>query len=289
MPRRKYLNDCFIVLGAMILGHTSVCVAQQPVESPSAEACFGGFVDAIVHPPRDEVPASFHLDRMRREAQVRAAPATFEPLVREALRLPPPKDVAVSEKRRAREGDEPEEFRRRTAKAMAAAQVLPLLGRKICDSLLTEFFPVHVELARAAEQDVVAKAAISETDRRISAGRAAWYASRCADLIGAATAAQSEVLLEPVFALIAGGKQLPWINLRAMTYLESFPQKRPEHVKRLKAILTSDRDLGSDRRHNIEKAIARMEQAEAEAHPGKSEVGGDMPSPGPAPVKSDPK
>ncbi|MBX3376069.1 MAG: hypothetical protein KF678_03590 [Phycisphaeraceae bacterium] len=206
----------------------------------------------------------------RRETLVRSNPSSFVPVIREALRLPKPEDLQVPTTKEGRTEDAPEQYRKQLATCNAAYQVLALLPAVMRDPILRDTFdamltkgreaalryqPEYLEWIRAGRPKDT-EAAVMTNSRRAS-----WYLFRAGGAITCATSARSEVLVEPVFALLAseGGG----LAQTCVDYLERFPQRYEEFIRRLSEILDSGRPLGSDRRYNIEQAIKRMEASKS--------------------------
>lgn len=208
-------------------------------------------------------------DQARLEANVRSSPKAYVPLIREALTLPKPEDLQVPTTQEGRLEDATEQYRKQLAGCGAAYQVLALLPAEMRDPILRETYDKMLAMSRTvgeryqpemlewvrAGRPKEDEAAVMTNNRR-----ATWYFIQAAGAITCATKARSEVLVEPVFTLLAskdGG-----LAQTCVTYLERFPLRHDEFLRRLNEILDSDgpdRPLDFDRRYNIEQSIKRMQ------------------------------
>lgn len=207
--------------------------------------------------------------RERREAAIRSSPGAFVPLVREALVLPKPEELHVPTTPKGLYSDGTEAHREQEAGCTVAARILSLFPADMGDPLLVEYFGKvqaavrsHAKLA-AAESAELKRAGDPDKEKlaMLMAGRRGqWYQGRCYELINAAAAARSEVLVEAVFAAFANGDRIG-LNQNAVAYLETFPKRREEFIGRLKEILATGHGLEVDRSYNIKLSIKRMENA----------------------------
>lgn len=246
-------------------------LAQQPEKQSVARAVFAEMVADRMNPeeghrlPPDHVRAKQAL-KERREEAIRADPGAFVPLVREALALPRPEDLQVPTTREGHLSDAPEQYQKQLAGCDVAYQILALLPAESRDPILRKTFDNMLAMARnldersQPEYSKWVRAGMPKKDEvsvRTNSRRAAWYYSRAAGAITCATTARSEVLIEPVFTLLAsksGG-----LANTCVVYLERFPQRYDEFMRRLNEIVNSGPPLDFARQHNIEQSIKRMQ------------------------------
>lgn len=246
----------------------------QPQAGPGlARTIFADMVAEQLKPVRDH---KLSPDRVRenkgtreeRERAIRADPAAFVPLIREALTLPKPEALQVPTTPEGHVTDGSEQYQKQIASGRVAATALSLLPADVRDPILRESFDKTLALARpliergtvevkdwvAAGRPETGLLAVKITGRRVS-----WFTGRCAELINSAAAAHSEVLVEPVFALFLNDHLVSGVNQQAVAYLEKFPPRYEEFIRRLNEILDSGRPIEFDRTYNIEQSIKRMQ------------------------------
>ncbi len=208
--------------------------------------------------------------RTQRETAVRSNPDTFVPLIREALAVAKIQNALVSATSEDRTEDGAEELRRFRASEAVACQFLALLPadrrdrilKESLDAALDAWKPVagayHAENAKwkAAGARPEDKSPVAMAQRRSIV-----FADRCRKLVGAAAAARSDVFIEQVFSWIAKGDRTISLEDQGVGYLEQFPPRREEFIRRLNDIPDMNKDLDRDCKLEIERAIRRLENS----------------------------
>lgn len=248
--------------------------SQPPRESQvAAREMFSELVNEQLSPPEDpwvspETTREQRETALRRNAMIRRNPAAFVPLIQEALAVPKLQETKVPTTPEGRRTDGSEEYQRFCASEAVACTILALLPAEIRDPILKESFDKTVTAAKPVADASLAehakwKAAGARPEDRlpveIALRRSAMFTGRCRELVRAATAARSDVFIEPVFLWIAKGDQTISLRDHGIKYLEQFPSRREEFVRRLSETLTKNKELERDRRLEIEWAIQRLD------------------------------
>lgn len=264
----RVLTSAFALL--WLTGHG---LAQQAVEPGPARSIFSDMVAEQMKPMRDhrlspELVRQKQETREHREKAIRTDPGAYVPLIREALTLPKPEDLQVPTTPEGRLTDGTEQYQKQIASRKVAAQVLSLLPADVRDPILRESFERAYAVARSeraiavAERERWRRAGADERDKAkgvLAIRRLQWFEGACIELIDAAAAAKSEVLLEPVFAAIADSGSDVGLNQQVGKYLEALVERRDEILRRLSDLLAEIHAIDRVRKHDIDKWIKRME------------------------------
>jgi hypothetical protein len=164
--------------------------------------------------------------------------------------------------------DGTEQYQKQIASRKVAAQVLSLLPADVRDPILRESFEAAYAMARTvrasafAEHERWQRAGADKQDKMklvMASRRTQWFDGACIELIDAAAAAKSEVLLEPVFAAIADSGSDVGRNQQVGKYLEALVERRDDILRRLSDLLAEIQPIDRVRKHEIDKWIKRME------------------------------